>query len=57
MTAALIAAPLAWPSNKVDCGFVLTKTFSIATQSGLNWLITSSSPIRIILIREAKSVS
>ena len=41
----------------MDCGFLFTKTFSIATQSGLNWSITSSSPKRIILMREAKLVS
>ncbi len=33
-TNAQIAAPRAWPSNSVDCGLTLTKTFSIAAQSG-----------------------
>jgi hypothetical protein len=30
MHQALIAAPRAWPSNRVDCGLTLTNTFSTA---------------------------
>ena len=33
-TAAQIAAPRAWPSSSVDCGFTFTKTFSTATSTG-----------------------
>ena len=33
-TAAAMAAPRAWPSSSVECGLMLTKTFSTATSVG-----------------------
>ena len=34
-TSAVIAAPRAWPSSRVECGLTLTNTFSMAAQCGL----------------------
>src|SRR5581483_4288035 len=55
ITAAQIAVPRAWPSSKVDCGFTLTKTFSIATSTGPCSAITSRRPSSSTFSRAARS--
>src|SRR5688572_14633559 len=56
-TAAQIAVPRAWPRARVDCGLVLTNTFSTATCPGAWASMTSFSPSRITLSRAARSPS
>jgi hypothetical protein len=56
-TAAQIAVPRAWPSASVDCGLMLTKTFSTATSIGPCAAMTSFSPSRMLFSRCARSPS